>query len=518
MLAEVYERTDDRERADLFARVALESESSPARARASAVLERSNANRTVQESLIDNTFVAGDAESERQRDEERIEVRHSQRVRASPPPLDVNAPVEAWFDYAKHQLLQRRTPTFGVRSLHSTVDMLLDCALALATKPSVFSQTSLPLSRGGLEQIDQTVLEMRKSHAPGSAARTDAARTHGIAGFLLAVVLHELQGTALETAPNDGGCKVIVGSRAGARPLLVARAFEEGTGPGLTQTYDRLAASLELAGPSSPQQPRVRTTQPFDMRAARRQAGASGPVAVPSPSNSSALPPPSEYSPGSTAPPTTTLRSLPAMPRVSLVGATTVPISHVPRASGRVSSSMVITAAAERPELASTRPEVEAQPVRRLDGTFRSADVPPMDLAALASSFADSALGGEIAARSGTRLSPNPANVEALESYLSTTRGRAGTAPELAAWQPSDRDEGLIVSCGAFLGETIIATYGGIWECDPNAPTDPRLFRVVCHDRIAAWPITQVYLRLKAGATHDLVEFLARVGQVLKVP
>jgi hypothetical protein len=82
-------------------------------------------------------------------------------------------------------------------------------------------------------------------------------------------------------------------------------------------------------------------------------------------------------------------------------------------------------------------------------------------------------------------------------------------------WQPSDEDEELILAWGAFLGETLIAAYGGIWECDPNAPSDPRLFRVISQDRVAAWPITQVYLRLKNGPQHNLIEFFASVGRLL---
>jgi hypothetical protein len=136
-------------------------------------------------------------------------------------------------------------------------------------------------------------------------------------------------------------------------------------------------------------------------------------------------------------------------------------------------------------------------------------------MAEFARTFADSPLGQEIAMRSGIALQPTPANVEALESYLSSTRGRGGAAPEAPVWQPSDADEGLILSSGAFLGETLIATYGGVWECDPNAPSDPRLFRIVCHDRVVAWPVSQVYLRLKDGVRHDLIHFVASVGSLL---
>jgi len=136
-------------------------------------------------------------------------------------------------------------------------------------------------------------------------------------------------------------------------------------------------------------------------------------------------------------------------------------------------------------------------------------------MARIASALATSPISHDIAARSGAFLSPKPASIEALESFCLATRGEAGIAPDRPVWEPSDDDEELILSWGALLGETIIAAYGGIWECDPNAPNDHRLFRVVCDDRVVVWPIMQVYLRLKNGARHDLIEFVASAGRLL---
>src|SRR5262249_39498418 len=158
-----------------------------------------------------------------------------------------------------------------------------------------------------------------------------------------------------------------------------------------------------------------------------------------------------------------------------------------------------------RDELALTRPEAEAFSLRKLEHPPLPADSPPLDLARIASALATSPGSQDIAARSGAFLAPQPASIEALESFCAATRGEAGAAPERAVWQPSDEDEELILSWGALLGETIIAAYGGIWECDPNAPNDHRLFRVICDDRVAVWPITQVYLRIKNGARHNLI-------------
>jgi hypothetical protein len=168
-----------------------------------------------------------------------------------------------------------------------------------------------------------------------------------------------------------------------------------------------------------------------------------------------------------------------------------------------------------REELALTRPEVENMPIRVLSGPTRPTETPPLNLSAIASSLATSAVAQDISARSGAFLSPTPASVEALESFCSATRGELGVAPERSVWIPSDEDEERIVEWGAFLGETLIASYGGVWENDPNAPSDPRLFRVICEERVAAWPITQVYLRLKNGSRFSLIEFVAAVGRML---
>jgi hypothetical protein len=271
------------------------------------------------------------------------------------------------------------------------------------------------------------------------------------AGFFLAVVLHELEATVLEIAPDDGGCTVLLPSGAGARPLLAAAAFADGTGPSLVQTFDRLAAARELA-----------SGVPSADASFRRAA------------------------------------SIPAARQPSLTPVSSPALGN------------------PRDELALTRPEVEAATTRRLDRPMHPADPPPLNMAAVAGALTRSALSQDIAARSGAPLSPNPASIEALDSFCSATRGEAGAAPERTVWHTSDEDEEVILMWGALLGETLIAAFGGIWECDPNAPSDPRLFRVICEDRVAAWPMTQVFLRLKNGARHSLVEFVAEVGKRLE--
>jgi hypothetical protein len=356
----------------------------------------------------------------------------------------------AWFERARREVVHPRSTTYGVRAGHSIVGMLLDWGKAVAEGNSFVSADSMPLNRDALAKVDEAILSLRRQPGARSASRSDTSRAMAAAGFFLAVVLHELDATVLEIAPDDGGCKVLLPSGAGARPLLAAAAFADGTGPSLVQTFDRLAASCELASGASASE------TPF-----RR------PTSVP------------------VRPPSPTPVSSPALGN-------------------------------PRDELALTRPEVEAATIRELERPVHGADPPPLNMAAVAGALMRSALSQDIAARSGTSLSPTPASMEALDSFCAATRGEVGAAPERSVWPTSDEDEEVILTWGALLGETLIAAYGGIWECDPNAPSDPRLFRVICEDRVAAWPMAQVYLRLKNGSKHGLLEFVAHIGKLLE--
>jgi hypothetical protein len=276
------------------------------------------------------------------------------------------------------------------------------------------------------------------------------------------VVLHELGAAVYETAPTDGGCKLVLPSGAGTRPLLAASAAAEGTGASLTQLYDRLATARDLAGPASQQRSMSQGSmpQPAQPRMSWRPLAASNPAAAPS---------------------VPTLGDL---------------------------HSMLDT-------LAMTRHEVEACTVKRIDKPRGPADPPAMDLGQISTTFADSPVGQRIASRSGVRLSPTPSNIEAIEAYCSATYGDRGLAPNARVWEPPADEQDLILSWGACLGEALIATYGGIWECDTNSRGDPRLFRVICQEKVVAWPITRVYMRLKNGAAFNIADLIAEVGTLL---
>ena len=440
LLAELYSRTGDEARADLFARLALESPSPSARARANDVL-----------SARANDTAAAPPSSHVQEIEQRnvpqSSTRENPHVAPPSPPTDL----DRWFERARRDLVHRRSPTYGVRSFESIVEMLLDWGKSVAQGSSFVSHEPLSLTRDSLARVDDAILALRRQPGARSASKSDTSRAMAAAGFFVAVVLHELEANVIEIAADDGGCKVMLPSGAGTRPLLVAAAFVEGTGPSLVQTFDRLATASVLASAAP-------ASESSSWRAPSSRA----------PSQKLASPP-----------------------------------TNAPPSSG------------PHDVLALTRPEVEATPIRMLNRPPLAADSPPLDLARIASALATSPISQDIGARSGAFLSPQPGSIEALESFCLATRGEVGEAPDRAVWQPADEDEEIILSWGALLGETIIAAYGGIWECDPNAPNDHRLFRVVCDDRVAVWPITQVYLRLKNGSRHNLIEFLASVGQLL---
>jgi len=477
LLAQLYARNGDGARADLFARMALESPSPSVRARALEVLQAHANDGGPPDSRVQEKGNRPNAEQQ---------PLSSSNRRRSEQPADQSAPseVDQWFEYARRELVHRRSAMYGMKTTDSIVDMLLDWGRTVAHGNSFVSQRPLPLTRDSLAEADEAILAIRRQRGP-TPAKSDTSRTMAAAGFFLAIVLHELDATVIEIAPDDGGCKVVLPSGAGTRPLLITAAFADGTGPSLTQTFDRLINAQVLA-----------SVPPGEAAAYQRHS--SGRLAV------GAMPPRSVT-------PSMPRSITPSMPRSVTPSMPRSITPSMPRSLTPGSAAIPD----RREELALTRPEVENTPLRMLEGPTRPSQLPPMNLSAIASGLATSPAAQDIAARSGAYLAPTPASVEALESFCTATRGELGSAPERSVWIPSDEDEERIVEWGAFLGETLIAAYGGVWECDPNAPSDPRLFRVVSEERVVAWPITQVYLRLKNGSRHNLMDFIAAVGRVL---
>lgn len=346
---------------------------------------------------------------------------------AAAAPLS-SKPEESWFDRAKRELVHRRAPMHGVRVATSTVETLLDLARAVAEGRTPISTTPLPVDRDGLSRVDVAILQWRRAQRTALGGRRDYGETMAAAAFLMAAIMHELEGEAVDTAPEDGGCKVLVPPGVGIRPILIAAGFAKGQGPSLVDTFDRLSAA------------RSRTPQPSAIPGSLRR----GSVQMP------ALRPQSEIYP---------------------------PLS--------VSIS-----------------EAERSPLRVVDRALSRAGQPELDIASLLSSGTamDIAAAAEI-----LTLSPSPAGVEAAEGYCE----------ELLAGRMSARpgEEPALV-LGALLGEALLTTFGGVWEADPHSPREALLYRVVCRERLYAWPILQAALRLRNGPLYDLVSFFGSAGRL----
>jgi hypothetical protein len=177
-----------------------------------------------------------------------------------------SVPAESWFDRAKRELVHRRAPMHGVRVATSTVETLLDLARAVAEGRTPISPTPLSIDRDGLARVDVAILQWRRAQRAAVGGRRDYGETMAAAAFLMAAIMHELDGEAVDTAPEDGGCKVLVPPGVGIRPILVASAFARGQGPSLVDTFDRLSSARA-------RRPRPGRQSPGRRRAARRPCG-----------------------------------------------------------------------------------------------------------------------------------------------------------------------------------------------------------------------------------------------------
>jgi hypothetical protein len=344
-----------------------------------------------------------------------------------PRPRLSSRPAESWFDRAKRELVHRRAPMHGVRVATSTVETLLDLARAVAEGRTPISSGPLPVDRTGLARVDVAIMQWRRSQRSTLGGRREFGETMAAAAFLMAAVMHELDGEAIDTAPEDGGCKVLVPPGVGIRPILVATAFARGQGASLVDTFDRLAAA------------RSRTP--------------------------------------ATSPPVSLRRGSVQMTAI--------------RANEELSPPLSVSVA-----------DAERSPLQVLETPVGRGPQPELDVAALLSS----PTAFDIASLSAiVSLSPSPAGIEATEAYCEAlVSRRVGARPG---------EEPALVA-GVLLGEALIATFGGIWEADPAAPREALLFRVVCRERLYAWPILQAALRLRNGPVYDLVSYFGSASRL----
>lgn len=467
LLAQLLARTGDRTRAEVFGRMALNGQSDAARLRAARALgvpyepvvrtSLSTAGFAAVRASLPGSAPAGPPElplntvrAHRPVDASGFphslenEPANPRSLSARPPapyslhPEEMSPPQarrlssrpdENWFDRAKRELVHRRAPMHGVRVATSTVETLLDLARAVAEGRTPLSPVPLGVDRDGLARVDVAIMQWRRQQRTQVGGRRDYGETMAAAAFLMAAIMHELEGEAVDTAPEDGGCKVLVPPGVGIRPILVASAFARGQGPSLVDTFDRLSSA------------RSRTPA----------AGGASPVSL---------------------------------------------------RRGSVQMGVVRVPDELPPALSVTIAEAERSPLRVVDRVLTRSVQPELDLSVLLSSAtaADIAHASQI-----VTLSPSPAGIEAAEAYCDALVG-GRIAPRLG------EEPALVL--GALVGEALIATFGGVWEEDPRSPREALLYRVVCRERLYAWPILQAALRLRNGPLYDLVSFFGSAGRL----
>jgi len=94
----------------------------------------------------------------------------------------------------------------------------------------------------------------------------------------------------------------------------------------------------------------------------------------------------------------------------------------------------------------------------------------------------------------------NQASVEWVDGFINRQRAREDFSPSLV--------DGLTSTLGSFLGECIIAAYGGAWD-----KTDGGL-GIVFDDKNAAYPINKVRKHLENGEEDSIYSFFTMIPLV----
>lgn len=179
----------------------------------------------------------------------------SRPAMAIPPSIEVQ---RQWFRYARANQVQRPQ---GDGEQFSTAATLIDLAERVVEGTTPLADQPIPLDRRGLIQVEQRLEVFRRASRPSQAA-TERAAVTAAAAFLLALLLKECDGRAMDTSAEDGACKVTLPGGATVRPLLVAAAYARSRGPGLVETFDRAATAHMRRSPTRP----GRASEPVDRR------------------------------------------------------------------------------------------------------------------------------------------------------------------------------------------------------------------------------------------------------------
>lgn len=173
-------------------------------------------------------------------------VRPSRAAIAIPPPAAVQ---RQWFKYARANQVTA-APISDDEKQGSTALTLLDLAERVVEGQTPLSPEPIPLDRRGLILVEQKLDSVRSTR--GGAAPGEKAATTASAAFLLAVLMKESEARAVDTTPEDGGCKAVLPGGVSVRPLLIAAAYARGKGPGLVESFDRAATAHMQRTPRSP--------------------------------------------------------------------------------------------------------------------------------------------------------------------------------------------------------------------------------------------------------------------------
>jgi len=100
----------------------------------------------------------------------------------------------------------------------------------------------------------------------------------------------------------------------------------------------------------------------------------------------------------------------------------------------------------------------------------------------------------------GVQLRYDEESIEWIDGYINRIRN-----------QLEEEDyPGLAAMLGAYLRETIIATYGGAWDYFER----PDQWGIRFEDDFGAFPISKVYKQLKDGEVHSILSFFTALPMI----
>jgi len=101
----------------------------------------------------------------------------------------------------------------------------------------------------------------------------------------------------------------------------------------------------------------------------------------------------------------------------------------------------------------------------------------------------------------GVELKYDKESIEWLDSYIDRIR------PQLKKGSYT----GLAMSLGAYVGETIIATYGGRWDYFPKLDQ----WGIRFGEQSGAFPFSKVYKQLAYGEVESILSFFTMLPRII---